>query len=134
MNSTIKEIVNDFNNMLLDLTKNIASVCPNSIIGKNKGDITNALNNPSYFTKFIDIFVSNVLIYKKYIDNGDDKFFMNELDDQEIEDTGASADQIFKFKEIWQKLKQKNKDMVIQYMQILAELAQDYFVEIDKLN
>ena len=134
MSSGTSEIINDFNNILLDLVKNIANVCPNSIIGKNKQDIVSTIEDPNYFTKFIDIFVSNVLIYKKYIDDGDEKFFLNELDDKELESAGADSSQIFEFKNIWHKLKRKNKDMVIQYMQILAELAQEYFIEIDKLN
>lgn len=132
MNSSgVNEIVTDFNNVLLDLVKNISSVCPNSIIGKNKDDIVSTIEDPKYFTKFVDIFVAKVLIYKKYIDAGDDKFFLNELDDKKIEEAGASNDQIFQFKTIWHKLKRKNKDMVIQYMQVLADLGQEYFIMID---
>ena len=50
------DIVTDFNSMLLDLAKNVADICPTSILGANIKDIEKQINKPSNRLKFIDLF------------------------------------------------------------------------------
>ena len=137
MNKDIIEVVNDFNQTILSLSQNIACVCPNSIVGNNIKDIEKAVKNKENFTKFIDIFCVKVLKYKNEIDEGKDSFFMDkdyrdDLKDNSTNDDAISSqlDIVISIKSIWSQLKRDNKDIVIQNMQILCELAQIYFSHI----
>ena len=122
-------IIDDFNNLLLDLVRNIADICPSSIIGANVKDIERELKNDANRNKFIDIFVAKVLQYKSEIDNGDENFFLNKTYENEFGSNGMLS-RVFEFKSIWTKLNNTNKALVKQYMQLLCELAQNYFIEV----
>lgn len=133
--SNSDQTVDDFNNLLLMLLKNIASVCPDSIIGRNIKDIDKTFKSalPVNKSKFMDIFIAKVLQYKPQIDSGNEDFFLKKksYDDdlKDISDGQESwADTVFEFKTVWTQLKRENKDLVIQYMKILCELAQNYFL------
>jgi len=128
------EFVSDFNNILLDFTLNIAHICPNSLIGKNVSFVEkhiNQLNNPksNNYTKLIDLFVEKVLVYKDKIDAGDEDFFLKKEYDNDLNGQSDLIGKVFEFKSIWRTLTQENKDCVIQYMQILCKLAQNYFMK-----
>ena len=126
--SEINQLIVDFNTVLYDLAISIADVCPNSIIGKNIGDVKKTINNKEYRTKFIEIFVAKVLVYKEKIDAGEESFFLSKSYEKDFEGNESQMHQIFEFKSIWSKLKHDNKELVKQYMQILCELAQNYFL------
>ena len=134
----IDQIVADFNTTLKDLALNIANVCPTSLIGSNIRLIQNAIDNPKNKTKFIDIFVQRVLIYKSQIDNGEEDFFLGKsyqdiIDRQTTNDDKKDIlERIFEFKELWKTLNKMNKNIVIQYMQLLSMLAEQYFIIIDQ--
>lgn len=122
------EIINDFNNILLSLAQNIAVVCPTSIIGTSIKDIEKQIMKKENFNKFIDLFCIKVLQYKDKIDAGDESFFIkkdykNDLNDQ----TDDVLSQVITMKSIWTDLKQENKEIVLFNMQMLCELAQQYF-------
>lgn len=128
MNSEIIAIVNDFNNTLLSLVQNIASVCPTSLIGTSVKDIEKQFKKKDNFTKFIDIFCIKVLQYKDKIDNCDESFFMTHDYKNDLTDQSADAlDHVITLKSIWNQLKKENKDIVMLNMQILCELSQQYF-------
>jgi len=130
----INQIVEDFNSTLLDLIENIADVCPDTIVADNKTTIKNTLFKAENKRKAIDTFVAKVLIYKPQIDSGNEDFFLNKSYDNDlkgVEGGNALTGKIFEFKSIWKNLKRKNKDFVIQYMQILCLLAQNYFMMCD---
>ena len=116
------KIIDDFNSTALTLAQSIAIVCPNSIIGRNISVINIALNNKINKNKFIDIFTTKVLIYKKEIMSGDENYFLN----KSYDDTGVETSNIFEFKDIWTKLNDNNKKTIIQYMQILCLLSERY--------
>ena len=139
MDNEIVEVINDFNQTILSLAQNIAYVCPNSIVGNNIKDIEKAIKKRDNFTKFVDIFCIKVLKYKDEIDNGKDSFFMDKDYKEDLKDDGVTDDEIssqldivISIKSIWSQLKRENKDIVIQNMQILCELAQIYFNHIYK--
>lgn len=137
----LSQIIVDFNSTLLDFVNNIAAICPDSIIGANAKDICKAIDKPANERKFIEVFVGCVLIYKPQIDAGDDNFFLNKSYDEDLQNGQATLNKnfeinsksdnminkVFEFKTIWGKLNRTNKDIVIQYMKLLCELAQQYF-------
>ena len=122
------DIVTDFNSMLLDLAKNVADICPTSILGANIKDIEKQINKPSNRLKFIDLFCGKVLQYKDKIDSGDETFFLQKNYDDDLKDESALVGKVFEFKTIWIQLSDNNKNVVKQYMKILCALAQQYFM------
>ena len=132
--SSITNIVNDFNNMLISLVQNIAAICPRSIIGTNIRDIEKQFKNPKNFNKFIDLFCIKILIHKDKIDACEETFFLDDtnikksLDDQ----PAGILDQVLSMKSVWHELKQENKEIVFLNLQMLCELAQEYFVLVTK--
>lgn len=123
------QIITDFNEVLLSLALNIAEVCPNSLIGVHIVDIEKTINKKANFKKFIDLFCVRVLVYKDQIDQGDENYFLkkdfqNDLKDNDDEN---ALTHILSFKNIWKDLKHENKQIVIMNMQMLCDLAQQYF-------
>ena len=134
---SVDQIVDDFNSTLSDLISNLADVCPDNIISDNRDLIKKMLSRNENKRKAIDVFVAKVLIYKSEIDNGDESFFLNKSYNNDIGDVdnGSSiTNKIFEFKNIWVKLSHENKQFVIQYMQLLCLLAQNYFLILDSSN
>ena len=136
----IAQIVDDFNSTLTDLINNIADICPDTLISDNKNIIKKMLSKPDTRTKAIDTFVAKILIYKPQIDRGDEKFFLGKSYDDDLTNVSNGSDsntlstKIFEFKNIWKSLSPENKDFVIQYMQLLCLLAQNYFLLMDSSN
>lgn len=129
MNPKLDEIVNDFNNMLLSLIMNIATVCPNSIVGANVKDIEKHIKSPKNKVKFVDLFCVKVLQYKNEIDNGDENFFMTKDYKDDLKDSeGNLLNHVVSMKSIWKDLSKENKDIVISYMQMLCELSLQYYI------
>ena len=128
------QLVEDFNSTLSDLVDNIATVCPDNIIVDNRKLIKRILAKPDSKRKAIDTFVAKVLIYKPQIDRGDETFFLSKSYDDDVADASDGKNltgKVFEFKGIWKKLSSENKSYVIQYMQLLCELAQNYFLLLD---
>ena len=122
----IEEILKDFNSLLLDLIQNVADVCPNSVVGIHQKPIVREITRPDNKVKFVELFVARILQYKNQIDSGNDDFFLRKSYDSDVEQDFMQ--QVFEFKSIWHEFKRENKDLVIQYMQLLCELAQKYFI------
>lgn len=122
------QIIIDFNDVLISLALNIADVCPNSIIGVHIKDIEKTIKKKENFKKFIDLFCIRVLQYKSKIDEGNESYFLDKDFKSDLRDGESDAlTHILSFKSIWKELKQSNKEVVITSMQILCELAQQYF-------
>ncbi len=122
------EIINDFNSTLQDLVTNLAYICPDSIIAQYESDAIKYINNPKYHNSFIDNFVAHVLQYKTQIMEGNDDFFLGKKYEEYASHDASYMNEIFKFKDIWTKISKNNKEIIIQYMQILCQLAEDYFI------
>lgn len=124
----INQLINDFNDTLLSLAQNIASVCPNSFVGVNIRDIEKVIRRKDNYKKFIDLFCLRVLQYKNEIDSGNDNFFMEkdytvDLKNQETVQFGH----VLSLKNVWTQLKPENKNICKMHMQILCELTQQYY-------
>ncbi len=122
------QITTDFNEVLISLALNIADVCPNSVIGVHIVDIQKTIRRKAFFNKFIEVFCVKVLQYKDRIDSGDESYFLEKdyKDDLDKEEESALT-HIISMKSIWKELKPANKEIVMMNMQILCELAQQYF-------
>jgi hypothetical protein len=127
--ANIKEldrIVNEFNNTLSDFAKNLANIFPNSLIGNNLSTILTIINANDTKHKLIHTFICKVLPYKNEIDNGNEDFFVNKSFSDDTDDSNV-MNSIFELKSLWKKLNNNNKKYVIQYMQLLCEISQDYY-------
>jgi hypothetical protein len=129
-----QQIISDFIETLTSFVDNVADVCPNTIIGDNKSTIMGIIKKKENHQKTIDVFVSKILVYKPEIDSGDESFFLNKSYDDDVQGMDGGdmiTGKIFEFKNIWTKLNGENKQIVIQYMQFLCLLAQNYFMLAD---
>jgi len=133
MNQEITSLIIDFNNVLLSLASNVATVCPNSVIGTNFKDIEKQIKKRENFNKFVDLFCIKVLQYKDKINAGDETFFMNKDYKNDLQDQNADIlDHVITLKSVWSQLKKENKEIVMLNMQMLCELAQQYFTIVTK--
>ena len=110
---------------------------PNSLIGNNLKLIISILNSKDTKHKVISIFICKILphkkevdIYKKKMDEGknkidDEKKFIK-LFENDINDSNV-VNHIFEIKSLWTQLNDSNKKYVIQYMQLLCEISQEYY-------
>lgn len=120
-------IIDQFNEYALDLTRQLSLVCPESIISKN-------LDNVSAIIKIspkipISAFIIYILPDKEKIDREDDDYFVNKSYDNVIGNDNMLIKKVFEFKDIWAKLNPNNKKVVIQYMKLLCGLALEYYTK-----
>ena len=129
-------IISDFNETLIDLATQLSILCPTSVIANNLDILKQLMKREP--KKMMDIFVLYILKYKKRIDAGDDNFFMNNNFDAELGEVGNKMNdnsifqKAFEFKSIWKQLKQDNREIVKQYMQLLCQLSFDYTTELQQ--
>lgn len=135
--SDINNLVNEFNDVMIDFVENIATVCPQSIIADNLKyirtiykDIINNKNEDYPKECFITLFMKYVLPHQIEIRNGDDSYFLTDHCYKNIKNNDYMS-KIFHFKDLWKSLKQENKDIVIDYMVILCDISQEYFNILD---
>ena len=136
--SNKEEYVLSFNETLTDFLLNLAKIIPNSLIGKNIDDIEKAINDPINMYKFIDVFVARVLKFKPQIDSilnenmeidkKNEEFFLRSDYSHESDGDSSIINKIFEFKNLWKRFDKNNKIVIIQYLQILCELSQEYFL------
>ncbi len=129
-------IFNDFNSLLLRLITNIKNICPRSIVGRNYSMIKYTITNIKDNERFIGLFVTNVLKYKEFIDNENEQFFTEKSYEGDVNKNKNKnvMDQIFQLKDVWGILSKENKKIIFTYMQILCNMAQEYFNILDKQN
>ncbi|CAH6421751.1 Hypothetical protein KVN_LOCUS437 [uncultured virus] len=128
-NTNLDGIVNDFNNLLLTFVKNLSLVCPNSFIATNGKLIERSMLKTENRLKFIEVFIAKILQYKKEIQSGNEEFFLNKSYDDDLDGDKNLVNKVFEFKTIWEKLNNENKQIVKQYMSLLCELSETYFLE-----
>ena len=116
----------EFNKTLLDLTEQLALICPNTVVSNNLGNLRMVLNN--FPSKVIELFIIHVLPDKERIDAGDRDYFLNKSYDDALEGDTNATKKFFEFKDIWYKLSDENQNLVVQYMQCLCFYAQEYFM------
>ena len=136
--SNKEEYVLSLNETLTDFLLNLAKIIPNSLIGKNIDDIEKAINDPINMYKFIDVFVARVLKFKPQIDSilnenmeidkKNEEFFLRSDYSHESDGDSSIINKIFEFKNLWKRFDKNNKIVIIQYLQILCELSQEYFL------
>lgn len=129
------QLIKDFNDTLLSLAENLAVVCPNSIVSNNIKLVRIAINTPNNKVLFIETFILKILKYKNEIKKGDENFFLNKSYEDDLSgDNNKLLSYIFEFKSIWKNLNSQNKKTFIEYLSILCDLAEEYFLIIEKLK
>lgn len=150
----LNELTDEFNNVLMDLIRNVAKVCPSSIIANNISSIEKIyqnINNEDSVdlsgllhendakawdvipkNALINTFVIHILQYKDKIESGDESFFLGDTCYKGINNTYMKK--IFYFKDLWKSLKTENKEIVKDYMKYLCDIAQEYFDKLDELG
>jgi hypothetical protein len=118
------EDIHNFNNMFIELVSQLSTICPTSIIANNSNILRQIIRKDQ--KKVIDIFVQYVLKYKPQIDKGDETFFMNNTYSNECGADDSMINKVFEFKELWKQLSPDNRNVVIQYMQFLCQIALNY--------
>jgi hypothetical protein len=116
-----------FNSTTLDFAEQLSLVCPNSVISNNLHNVRLIINN--HPNKIIELFIIYVLPDKDKIDSGDKSYFENKSYDNQLNNNNFAIQKFFEFKDIWYKLSEENKNLVVQYMQCLCYYAQEYFLE-----
>jgi hypothetical protein len=114
----------EFNDICLKFIEQIACICPDSVIANNTDIIRRIIHTTP--VKIIDIFVLYILKYKPHIDARNEQFFLEGMFADDTHDDNDIITKIFEFKTLWRTLSDNNKDVVIQYMQILCQLALEY--------
>lgn len=131
MEDTRTKSINDFSTLLLQFLDNVYVLCPNTILTNNKSFVTHFISTNSELT--IKLFTKNFLKYKNELDNDPKSFllihdFSNDV--QNIDELNAikgfNISQIFMFQKIWGTLSENNKDIIIDYIRYLFQLAEIY--------
>ena len=128
-NNKLDNVINDFNSLLLDFAKNLALVSPDSLIASNIRIIEKSISKRENRLKFIEVFIAKILQYKKEIQSGNEDFFLNKCYENDLDGDKNLINKVFEFKYIWSKLNTENKNIVKQYMNLLCELSETYFLE-----
>jgi len=126
------EVINDFNDTFMFMIKDIANVCPKSMVGTHQKDIEKLAKNKEKPTLLIDMFVMKVLKYKNEIKERKDTFFLSKSYDDDVESNAFLLHKILEFKSIWVDLKHENREIVFDYMNILCDLADAYLLTVFK--
>lgn len=114
----------DFNTTFIELSQQIAIVCPKSFIAVNISLLERMIKQ--YPTKIIDVFVSKVLKYRIQFETEYEDFFMNANFNNDVGDDNNILKRIFEFKNIWSILSSDNKEIVRQYVIQLFDTASEY--------
>lgn len=128
------QVATEFNSLLKDMVSEIANIFPESIVGTNKNTIEAQLSDKTFLYKFIEMCILLLLPYRQHVYDADEDFFMNHSFEDDVKkintkDTlgGTVAGKIFEFKGYWRKLNEDNKECIIQYAQLLCQLAEQYW-------
>lgn len=122
------QIIDDFNNTFLFMVKDLANVCPNSILGSSITDIEKFIIKPKNRKLFINIFVTKILKYKDQLQKREEGFFLDKSYDNDVDSDSFLIRKVMEIKSIWVTLKSENKAVVFDYMNMLCDLAQQYFL------
>jgi hypothetical protein len=125
------QLINEFNEVFLELSCQLAGLFPNSIISNNLQNLKHVIGISK--EKLMESFVIYVLPYKQQIDSGNQDFFINKSFDDLVNN---SNDLIYvtELKKIWHLLDNTNKQVVQEYMKLLCSYALKYFNLIDSVK
>ena len=83
--------------------------------------------------KLFDLVSPQLLMYRDYIKNRDERFFMNKKESEFTSDT-ESVPIISKLKDYWETLSDNNKDQIWEYVNSLLALTEQIVVMTNKSN
>ena len=113
----------EFNNIIIDFLTQMSQYIGSSYLYKYK------LMTSFNYMYGIDMFIDNVLIYKKKIINKDESFFLN----KSMDNTNY-MDDIIGIKSIYHTLDKKSKDNIWDIMHALVYLAEERCMAVNLNN
>ena len=119
-------ISGEFNSNLLTLMKEISLLFPNNTKIPFYADMLKTKLIPVDPNKPIEQFIMYALPHKDKIYSGDEDFFVNHDYKKESNSSSVDLSDILQFKEKWNILTRNNKDVIIQYMQLLCSYGEEY--------
>ena len=124
------EYIESFNKVAIDFIKQLAIICPNSVVTSNSDVFEELLLNKKSQTAVIDQFSLHLLDYKHQIDNNDEKFFVKNNFENETKGNETLINLMLQLKSIWMTLSATNKKRVFEYMQVLCYYSREYVLSI----
>lgn len=118
------DIQTEFNSTFLDLSTQIAMLCPKSFIAGNLSILKKIITTKPSFV--IDIFTQRVLKYKNRFDEGDDDFFLNGDFTNDVEGDSQIIGKIFELRDYWKVLNESNKVVIRQFLEYMFDLSEEY--------
>lgn len=136
VNNRMKQCINTFNNISLDLSKIMVKLLPDDddTSKANKLLIELVKLKPAEpIALFIDK-VYSVDEYRTSIKAGNDNFFLEKNHHKVTNGDTDKINKLFKFKKCWSALDDEIKDMIKNMMKVLVNLTAKYIEELDNGN
>jgi esterase/lipase len=135
-NERLKTFIGMFNSLITEISKLLSREFPNDQTLYTYSNVIPEITSTKPM-ELISIFILNVYgndKYRKYIIDGDDKFFL--LDDYK-HITGSDKNNIqmmFQFKNYWKKLDENNRNFIKTAMKTMVDLSAQYIEKKDDGN
>ena len=117
---SMEEVITEFNTTFLDMLQQLSSICPIDIPISHYNFVKNVINTTK--NKIMDMYVLYVFPHRDKIEEGKDEFF---LEENFIEDD-TILKKVLTYKNIWKKLTEQNKQIIIQFLTVLNIYASSY--------
>lgn len=119
------KILNDFRDLFISFLQNMYILAPNTILTHNSSIIESFIKQKINIV--MDIYIKKVLIYKNEFNKNPELFISTHDFQQDLQEfKEVNLDQIFIFKNIWNKLNNDNKKIIIQFISYFNQLSEKY--------
>ncbi len=118
------DIQTEFNTTFLDLSTQIAMLCPKSFIAGNLSILKKIIESKPSF--IIDTFTQRALKYKQRFIDGDDEFFLNGDFTKDVDGDSMVISKIFELRDYWRILNEYNKSVIRQFLAYMFDLSEEY--------
>jgi hypothetical protein len=118
MNSTY---ITAFNNIVLQFNEELIKVFPEDIDFKMSKNALSLLKKNNH-KKIFELISPHLLLYHEYINNKDDRFFI-ETDVNKFTDDSEDVPIISKLRKYWEHLSDNNKNNIWNYIQTILKLS-----------
>lgn len=128
-----ESVINDFVDLVIMLTEQLATIMPDSMVNKNKQYIIDHIKQYSKY--FIDGYIDKAYmnkktkdLYRKNLVQQNEEFFLNNNFEDVTEGQESIVDKLFKFKDFWSKLKEENKQILKFYLTTMCYYADKRYI------
>lgn len=124
-----------FKELLIKLTADLANVTKDNLLNKYKNDIINAIQkNPKNVTDsfILQGYNKNEGYYRKQLVLCNEDFLLNHSFNEITHNNTSMIDRLFQFKTFWNKLKPENKEIIKYYLLTLCYYADIRYINFNK--